>query len=70
LGLTPDQLAGNIALGRPVTASASEPGAGPERLVDGDAGTHWSAGAGPTQWVEITLDGPVAWHEIEVVSGP
>jgi hypothetical protein len=58
LGFTADQLAGNIALGRPVTASAAEPGAGPERVVDGDPGTHWSAGAGPTQWVEVTLDTP------------
>ncbi len=66
LGFTTEQLAGNIALGRPVTASAAEPGAGPERVVDGDAGTHWSAGAGPTQWVEITLDGPSDITEIRL----
>jgi F5/8 type C domain len=58
LGFSTDQQAANIALGRPVTASATEPGAGAERVVDGDAGTHWSAGADPTQWIEITLDGP------------
>jgi hypothetical protein len=58
LGFTEEMLASNIALGRPVQASAAEPGAGPERVVDGDAGTHWSAGGGPPQWVEITLDGP------------
>lgn len=66
LGFTADQLAGNVALGRAVTASAVEPGAGPDRLVDGDAGTHWSAGAEPPQWVEITLDGPTAITSIRL----
>ena len=58
LGFTPEQLAGNIALGRMVTASAQDVGAAPDRAVDGDAGTNWSAGDSPPQWVEITLDGP------------
>ena len=58
LGFSAGQQAANIALGRPVTASATEPGAEADRVVDGDAGTHWSAGADPTQWIEITLDGP------------
>lgn len=66
LGFTADQLAGNVALGRPVTASAVEPGAGPDRVVDGDAGTHWSAGAEPPQWVEMTLDGPTSITSIRL----
>jgi len=66
LGFAADQLAGNIALGRPVTASSSEVGAGPERVVDGDAGTHWSAGAGPLQWVEIALDGPATIDSVRL----
>jgi hypothetical protein len=58
LGFGKDRGAGNLALDRPVAVSATEPGAGAERAVDGDTGTHWSAGAGPPQWIEITLDEP------------
>jgi hypothetical protein len=58
LGHTPDQLAENVALGRPVSATSEEPGASAARAVDGDAGTHWSAGSGPTQAIELILDGP------------
>lgn len=58
LGFTADQLAGNLALRRPVAVSATEPGSKPERAVDGDPGTHWSAGDFAPEWIEITLDGP------------
>ncbi len=58
LGFTPEQLANNLALGRPTSASSTEVGADSWRAVDGDAGTHWSAGDDAIQWIEITLDGP------------
>jgi len=64
LGFTEDQLAADLALGRPVEASATAPGSGTDRAVDGDPGTHWSAGDFAPQWIEITLDGP---HEVAAI---
>lgn len=58
LGFTEGQLAGNLALRRLVVVSSTEPGSDPEQAVDGDPGTHWSAGDFAPQWIEITLDGP------------
>ncbi len=43
----------NLALGRPVTASASLPGQPPEAAVDGDVETRWISGSHPQQWIEI-----------------
>ncbi len=48
-------LATNLALGRPVTASLTLPGYGPRRAVDGDPGSYWNAGSHPPQWIEIDL---------------
>jgi hypothetical protein len=47
--------AGNIALGKPVTASAEEPGAPAARVVDGLMMNWWSSGGYPTQWIEVDL---------------
>ena len=52
--------AGNIALGKPVTASATEAGSSPTRAVDGLNSTFWNSGAYPTQWIEIDLLTPVS----------
>ena len=49
--------AGNIALGKPVTASATEAGSSPTRAVDGLNATFWNSGGPPTQWIEIDLGG-------------
>jgi hypothetical protein len=51
---------GNIALGKPVTASATEPGSSATRAVDGLMANWWSAGGYPTQWIEIDLGAPVS----------
>jgi hypothetical protein len=51
---------GNIALGKPVTASASLPDSPPERVVDGLKLYSWSSGAYAPQWVEIDLGAPVS----------
>jgi hypothetical protein len=45
----------NLALERPVEASAEMPGEPATAVVDGVLGNVWNAGAGPTQWVEIDL---------------
>ncbi|MBV9850591.1 MAG: discoidin domain-containing protein [Armatimonadetes bacterium] len=47
----------NLALGRPVTASSTEPaGAGPEAAVDGEAATRWSSAWGvDPQWITVDL---------------
>jgi hypothetical protein len=51
---------GNLALGRPVTASGSVPGAPPSNAVDGLMANVWNAGGYPPQWIEIDLGGPVS----------
>lgn len=56
----------NLALGRPATASSSIGGATPDRAVDGDGDTIWSAGAGPPAWIEIDLGAPTELHEIRL----
>ncbi len=57
----------NLALDRPVTASASLPDNPPEMAVDGDIGNHWGAGAFPPQWIEIDLEASRAIDNIKLV---
>ncbi len=45
----------NLALDAHVTASASIAGSEPDKAVDGDPDTIWSAGTGPPSWIEIDL---------------
>ena len=45
----------NLALGAHATASASIAGSEPGKAVDGDPDTIWSAGAGPTSWIQVDL---------------
>jgi probable HAF family extracellular repeat protein len=47
----------NLALGRPVVASAtwSRPGYDPSKAVDGDPYTYWSSGLPAPQWIEVDL---------------
>jgi len=47
--------ADNLALDRPVTASAFLPGQPPGAAVDGDVETVWVSGSHPQQWIEIDL---------------
>ena len=51
--------AGNLALGRPVTASAEDPTAPASRAVDGLMANSWSSGGYPDQWIDIDLGAPV-----------
>ncbi|MDD5687538.1 MAG: discoidin domain-containing protein [Elusimicrobia bacterium] len=49
-------VAGNIAKGKPVTASSIESGATPiEGAVDGDAATRWASASSDPQWIRIDL---------------
>jgi hypothetical protein len=50
---------GNLALGKPVTASAEDPANPATHAVDGLMANSWSAGAYPDQWIDIDLGAPV-----------
>lgn len=50
---------GNLALGKPVTASAEDPANPAPRAVDGLMANWWSSGAYPDQWIDIDLGSPV-----------
>lgn len=59
----------NLALGKPVEASEALPDQGAQMAVDGDPSTQWSAGAFPTQWIEIDLGATYAIGEIRLTVG-
>jgi hypothetical protein len=58
--------AGNLALGKPVTASAEEAGSPATRAVDGLMANWWNSGGLPPQWIEIDLGAPVALGRIRL----
>jgi hypothetical protein len=59
----------NLALNKPVLVSAALPDQTPGMAVDGDQNTQWSAGAFPTQWIEIDLGAPSTLGEIRLTVG-
>ena len=59
----------NLALGKPVSVSAALPDQTPQMAVDGDPNTQWSAGAFPTQWIEIDLGAPYTIGEFRLTVG-
>lgn len=48
----------NLALGKPVRFSSQTGDLTGSLAVDGDFGTLWNSGGGPTQWIEIDLRNP------------
>ena len=62
----------NLALGATATASASLPGEGPSRAIDGGVVTAWNAGAGAPASIEIDLGGlfDVVRIELAVAQDP
>jgi hypothetical protein len=56
----------NLAFGKPATASASIGDSTPDRAVDGDGDTVWSAGGGPPAWIEIDLGAAMAVSEVRL----
>ena len=57
----------NIALGKPVTASATEAGSSATRAVDGLNSTFWNSGLTYIQWIEIDLGAPVSIGLVRLV---
>ena len=57
--------AGNLALGKPATASAQVDGPA-AYAVDGLMANRWGAGAYPPQWIEIDLGAPVTIGRIRL----
>jgi hypothetical protein len=55
----------NLALGRPVTASA-QAGAPAANAVDGSTGTAWVSGGDAPQWIEIDLGAPARVAEVRM----
>jgi hypothetical protein len=56
----------NVALGRPATASSSDPAKPPANAFDGDRRTAWSAGTPAPQWLEVDLASPQAVKRIRL----
>ena len=59
----------NLALGKTVEASEALPDQTPQMAVDGDPNTQWSAGAYPTQWIEIDLGASYSIGEVRLTVG-
>jgi len=59
--------ADNLAEGAKVTASSAVVDAPPERTIDGDPDTLWTAGAGPPAWIEIDLGAEHAVAEVRLM---
>jgi hypothetical protein len=55
LGFPREGLGANLALGKPVQVSNFTGDMAGTLAVDGDLGTLWNSGGGPTQWIEIDL---------------
>jgi hypothetical protein len=58
--------AGNLALGKPVTASAEPPGEAATRAVDGLMANSWSSGGYPEQWINVDLGAPISVGRIRL----
>jgi plastocyanin len=52
--------AGNLALGKPLTASAELAGDPATHAVDGLMANFWASGGYPSQWIDIDLGAPVS----------
>jgi hypothetical protein len=56
----------NLALGKPVRFSSQTSDLTGSLAVDGDFGTLWNSGGGPTQWIEIDLGSEYAISEVRL----
>jgi len=56
----------NLALGKPVSASAAGEGAA-ANAVDGSVGTAWLSGSDPPQWIEVDLQQPATIGAVRLV---
>jgi hypothetical protein len=62
---TPAPGAGNLALGKPTTASGSADGPSAQ-AVDGLMANRWGSGGYPWQWIEIDLGAPVSIEKVRL----
>ena len=68
LGFKREGEGANLALGKPVRVSRQLADSVGALAVDGDLGTLWSAGSGPTQWIEIDLGAEYNIKEITLTT--
>jgi hypothetical protein len=66
--LAPDDHKNNLAYGKPVTASSSAKGHGPEAAVDGNNGTRWQAegDASKPAWIQVDLGENAPYCQVSV----
>jgi len=67
LGVQPGSAGSNLAYHKKARFSQALPGYPGEFAMDGDAGTWWSAGGGPAQWIEIDLGAPYTVQTIRLI---
>ncbi|WP_433062811.1 discoidin domain-containing protein [Dactylosporangium sp. CS-033363] len=58
----------DLARGRPATASSTDAAdRGPEKAVDGDAGTRWSSSYSDNQWIQVDLGAGATFDGVTIV---
>ena len=68
LGFQREGTGANLALGKPVHVSRQQADGAGSLAVDGDLGTLWNSGGGPTQWIEIDLGAEYNIQEISLIT--
>ena len=68
LGFKREGQGANLALGKSVRVSRQFENNSGALAVDGDLGTLWSSGGGPTQWIEIDLGAEYTVQEISLTT--
>ena len=68
LGFKREGEGANLALGKPVRISSLTGEMAGALAVDGDLGTLWNSGGGPTQWIEVDLGAEYSIAEISLTT--
>jgi hypothetical protein len=59
-----DDVSGNLALGRPATASTSYPGLGASNATDGSLASRWSSQFSGSEWIYVDLGSVYTIHQV------
>ena len=59
-----DDASGNLALGRPATASTSYSGLPPSNVTDGNVNSRWSSQFSDSQWLYVDLGSVLTIHRV------
>jgi hypothetical protein len=59
-----DDASGNLALGRPATASTSYSGLPPSNATDGNTGSRWSSQFSDNEWIYVDLGSTFTIHRV------